>query len=114
MNFWRAVGLIGLSVAFTVSASAQSPTADVVARDLQKKLGEVEKKLWVTPDTKGLVLDETALRSSEHAGELVGPARSPGIGEDAREPDRFRAEIRLGWAGQAGVVEEVDDGQHGA
>lgn len=41
MNFWRAIGLIGLSLAFTVSASAQSPTADAVARDLQKKYDRV-------------------------------------------------------------------------
>ena len=31
---------------------------DKAARDLQKKLTELEKKLWVTPDTKGLTLDE--------------------------------------------------------
>jgi outer membrane lipoprotein carrier protein len=41
VNFWRAIGLIGLSLAFTVSASAQSPTADAVARDLQKKYDRV-------------------------------------------------------------------------
>ncbi|MBW8877019.1 MAG: hypothetical protein JF614_18800 [Acidobacteria bacterium] len=38
------------------------------ARDLQKKLGEVERRLWVPPDTKGLVLDESALARVENAG----------------------------------------------
>jgi outer membrane lipoprotein carrier protein len=41
VNFWRAIGRIGLSLAFTVSVSAQSPTADAVARDLQKKYDRV-------------------------------------------------------------------------
>jgi outer membrane lipoprotein carrier protein len=41
VNFWRAIGATGLSLAFTVSASAQSPTADSVARDLQKKYDRV-------------------------------------------------------------------------
>lgn len=41
MNFWRAIGPIGLSLAFTVTASAQSPTADAIARDLQKKYDRV-------------------------------------------------------------------------
>jgi outer membrane lipoprotein carrier protein len=41
VNFWRAIGRIGLSLAFTLSASAQSPTADAVARDLQKKYDRV-------------------------------------------------------------------------
>jgi outer membrane lipoprotein carrier protein len=41
VHFRRAVGRIGLSLAFTVSASAQSPTADAVARDLQKKYDRV-------------------------------------------------------------------------
>jgi len=35
------MGPIGLSVLLTVSASAQSPTADAVARDLQKKYDRV-------------------------------------------------------------------------
>jgi photosystem II stability/assembly factor-like uncharacterized protein len=38
------------------------------ARGLQKKLGEMERRLWVPPDTKGLVLDETALARIENAG----------------------------------------------
>jgi photosystem II stability/assembly factor-like uncharacterized protein len=41
------------------------------ARDLQKKLGEVEKKLWVTPDTKGLVLDETVSSKVDNANRAV-------------------------------------------
>ena len=41
MNFRRAIERIGLSLAVTVSASAQSPTADAVARDLQKKYDRV-------------------------------------------------------------------------
>ena len=41
MNFRRAIGRIGLSLAFAVSVSAQSPTADAVARDLQKKYDRV-------------------------------------------------------------------------
>jgi outer membrane lipoprotein carrier protein len=41
VNFWRAIGLIGLSFALTVRVSAQSPTADAIARDLQKKYDRV-------------------------------------------------------------------------
>jgi outer membrane lipoprotein carrier protein len=44
VKFWRAIGLIelvGLSLAFTGGVSAQSPTADAVARDLQKKYDRV-------------------------------------------------------------------------
>ena len=39
--------------------------------DLQKKLGEVERRLWVPPDTKGLVLDESALSRVENANRAV-------------------------------------------
>ncbi|MFY9823969.1 MAG: hypothetical protein WAM82_21505, partial [Thermoanaerobaculia bacterium] len=42
------------------------------ARDLQKKLGEVEKRLWVTPDTKGLVLDETVSSKVDNANRAIG------------------------------------------
>ncbi len=38
MNFFRAIGLI---LALTISVSAQSPSADAVARDLQKKYDRV-------------------------------------------------------------------------
>ena len=41
------------------------------ARDLQKKLTEVEKRLWVTPDTKGLVLDETAFYRIDNASRAL-------------------------------------------
>jgi hypothetical protein len=41
------------------------------ARDLQKKLTDLEKRLWVTPDTKGIVEDETALSKVENAGRGV-------------------------------------------
>jgi len=41
------------------------------ARDLQKKLTEVEKKLWVTPDTKGLVLDETVSSKVDNANRAL-------------------------------------------
>ena len=41
MNFWRGVGSIGLTLAFTAGVAAQSPTADAVARDLQKKYDRV-------------------------------------------------------------------------
>jgi photosystem II stability/assembly factor-like uncharacterized protein len=41
------------------------------ARDLQKKLTDLEKRLWVTPDTKGIVEDETALSKIENAGRGV-------------------------------------------
>jgi outer membrane lipoprotein carrier protein len=37
VTFWRALGPIGLSLAVAAGVSAQSPSADVVARDLQKK-----------------------------------------------------------------------------
>ena len=38
MNLWRAIGLV---LALTISVSAQSPSADAVARDLQKKYDRV-------------------------------------------------------------------------
>jgi len=41
VKFGRAIGLIGLSLAFTAGVSAQGPTADAVARDLQKKYDSV-------------------------------------------------------------------------
>jgi photosystem II stability/assembly factor-like uncharacterized protein len=41
------------------------------ARDLQKKLTEVEKKLWVTPDTKGLTLDETVSSKVDNANRAL-------------------------------------------
>jgi photosystem II stability/assembly factor-like uncharacterized protein len=41
------------------------------ARDLQKKLGEVEKRLWVTPDTKGLTLDETVSNKVDEANRAL-------------------------------------------
>ena len=37
------------------------------ARDLQKKLTDLEKRFWVTPDTKGIVEDQTALTKVEDA-----------------------------------------------
>jgi len=41
------------------------------ARDLQKKLTEVEKRLWVSPDTKGLVLDETVSSKVDDANRAL-------------------------------------------
>ena len=38
MNLWHAIGLV---LALTISVSAQSPSADAVARDLQKKYDRV-------------------------------------------------------------------------
>ena len=38
MNLWRAIGLV---LTLTISVSAQSPSADAVARDLQKKYDRV-------------------------------------------------------------------------
>jgi hypothetical protein len=35
-------------------------------------------------------------------------------GKNPRQPDRLAAQPRFGWAGQPGVVDQVDDGQHGA
>ena len=37
------------------------------AKDLQKKLTEMEKRFWVTPDTKGIVDDRTLMASVDSA-----------------------------------------------
>jgi hypothetical protein len=42
------------------------------AKDLQKKLSEVERKLYVPPTTKGIVEDRTALTETENAARAVG------------------------------------------
>ena len=38
------------------------------ARDLQKKLTEIEKRIWVTPDTRGIVDDQTLSARVDAAG----------------------------------------------
>ena len=42
------------------------------ARDLQKKLSDVERRLYVPPTTKGIVEDETAAAHIERAGRALG------------------------------------------
>jgi photosystem II stability/assembly factor-like uncharacterized protein len=42
------------------------------ARDLQKKLSDVEKRFYVPPTAKGIVLDETASSYIERAGRALG------------------------------------------
>ncbi len=42
------------------------------ARDLQKKLSEVERRLYVPPTTKGIVVDETAAAHIQRAGRALG------------------------------------------
>jgi hypothetical protein len=44
------------------------------ARDLQKKLTGIEKQLYVAPDTKGIVEDETALNYAEYAVRVLDAA----------------------------------------
>jgi len=41
------------------------------ARDLQKKLSDLEKRLWVPPTVKGITDDRTALTRTEYAGEVL-------------------------------------------
>ena len=47
------------------------PLADA-ARQLQKKLTEMEKRLYVPQDTKGIVEDRTALNRVEYASRAIG------------------------------------------
>jgi len=42
------------------------------AKDLQKKLSEVERKLYVPPTTKGIVDDSSALNRTENAARAIG------------------------------------------
>jgi len=44
------------------------------ARDLQKKLGEVERRLFVPPDTKGIVEDRTAMNAVGNAVRAMSSA----------------------------------------
>lgn len=44
------------------------------ARDLQKKLTGIEKRLYIAPDTKGIVEDETALNHAEYAARVLDAA----------------------------------------
>ena len=83
---------------------------------------------------QGPIPSSAVLLAEQHEG-AVGPRPrcSAGLGQEQQrqqagqlwlggherrqescQPDRLRAEPRLGWAAQPGVVDEVDDGQHGA
>ena len=67
------------------------------ARDLQKKLSAVERRLYVSPDVKGLVEDETtALSKVENARRVIGNSwEAPGATANAYldETDRTVREV---------------------
>ncbi len=52
---------------------AQDPHADLrkAARDLRGKLTEIEKRLWVPPATKGIVVDRTAIGRLDEVNEIL-------------------------------------------
>ena len=53
------------------------------ARQLQKKLGLVERRLYVPPDTKGIVEDQTAQRKIQYASRALGAFSKPTANAEA-------------------------------
>ncbi len=100
------------------------------ARDLQKKLSDIERRLYVPPTTKGIVVDETASAHVEAAGRALGSTWSPPsattksymelaersvrevladfnklYAEDVAAFGRKAAEAKVGLLGEVGAIE---------
>jgi photosystem II stability/assembly factor-like uncharacterized protein len=58
-------------------------TLTQAARQLQKKLGEVERRFYVPVDTKGIVEDQTAQRRIQYAGRALGALSKPTANAEA-------------------------------
>ncbi len=77
-------------------SGGEDPDKDLkkAAKDLQKRLGEVERKLWVPPATKGIVEDRTAQNRMGLMRRFVGSSWTAPTGTAKAHLDNAEAEVR--------------------
>jgi len=81
------------------------------ARDLQKKLTEMEKRLWVSPDIKGIIDDRSLIAEVDAAGFPVFSTFEPRAPRPRGPEDlrRLQQAVREGCGGVPQAGGEVED-----
>ncbi|MEA2692699.1 MAG: hypothetical protein QOJ16_2086, partial [Acidobacteriota bacterium] len=73
----RAKGTIADKAVNPASGKPADPPIVLAADKLKKGLDGLEKRLWVSPDTKGLIDDDTVLGKINYAQGAIGSAMTP-------------------------------------